>query len=93
MSRNLQPRPCPNCGANIQSVPNGGRILCEYCGQSFDIADPSRVVAYGPGVAARQGAPKAVLVAVAAAMAVALVGIGAGEAFVGRLRTQTTDLL
>jgi outer membrane protein assembly factor BamB len=139
MSRhNLQSRSCPNCGANIQAEPEGGRILCQYCRQTFDVSEPSRFAAYGPGVAARRGSPTGCIVAVAVAAVLASTGagaafflvrgssartdpspvavgvtgstttgvmwdsvggppipahIGANEAFVGRLRTQTTDLL
>jgi hypothetical protein len=49
-------RSCPNCGARIDAEPRGGRVLCRYCGQSFQVSPedepapppPPRVVVIGP---------------------------------------------
>jgi hypothetical protein len=52
--RELLVRSCPNCGARIEAEPEEGRVLCRYCGQSFDLAPeipappPQRIVVIAP---------------------------------------------
>jgi hypothetical protein len=52
--RDLLTRSCPNCGARLEAgLPAGGRIVCHYCGQSFDAPvaaapPPQRIIVMAP---------------------------------------------
>jgi outer membrane protein assembly factor BamB len=90
MSRpNLRSLSCPNCGAHIQAQPDDMRVLCQYCGQTFDVTQPPRFGAYGPGVAGSGGAPKGAIIGVVTA--ITLVALGAGVVAVLAARGASTN--
>jgi hypothetical protein len=81
----LVARNCPNCGASIDWGPPGARIVCRYCGHSFDVpaAPPpsqpfpqQRVVVVAPTIDFKAGAA-------IVRMVVGIVGVVVALSFAG----------